>query len=175
MKDLIKVFFEILVKLNGDNLVLSGGSAIQAHGLNFRSPSDLDVSIYRPTKEQEAVLDTISALTFRDHDGIETSYTNDGKKLYKFYINSCWMDILIEKDSEPDNGLLLYEHRGIMFKVQSIRNIIAAKSRYKRDKDLMDFMNLKNNNFNYVEPQTNGNMSVKSLCPDDYENGRGEV
>ena len=55
---------------------------------------------------------------------------------------------LLIYESEIDDTKVRVEESSVRVRVQSIENIIKAKSMYGRVKDLTDFINLKNLNFN---------------------------
>jgi hypothetical protein len=134
-------FHDLLRKINGSNVVISGAVALLAHGLQFRKPSDLDISIYIPTGDQKQILDALSCLAENSKE-----YCFD-KRVYRFVKNGWHADIVIEKEGYP-RGLLTYEFCGDIFKIQSIDNVIAAKRKYNREKDWKDLAALKHDNFN---------------------------
>jgi diphthamide synthase (EF-2-diphthine--ammonia ligase) len=139
----LSVFYEVLKKINGSNVVLSGAVAIKMHGLYLsRHAADLDVSIYLPTDVQKMALELLSTLAV---NGTEYCGT---KRVYRFVKGDLCMDLLIESESVP-GGLLEYNYKTEHFKVQSVENIIIAKRKYNREKDWRDFADLKNQNFNF--------------------------
>ena len=146
MQKTLKVFRKTLDTLNKEeNLVLGGSTALNLHGINTnKMPEDLDVIIYLPTGGQLNFLKSIEDFSDFEQD---TGY----EQVYKFkkVKDDCTftLDILIEQCPLPEN-LLLFKSESVLFKIQDINNIIAAKSSYGREKDLKDLLHLKNLNFN---------------------------
>jgi len=149
----ISTFLHILKPLAGnhvnlENVVISGATAIKAHGLILnREPSDLDVAVYQPTDEQlEIILKGEKAMTAGPYPE---------QRVFKFYHDGQSMDIVVEYEETPP-GLLYHAHyygdEVLFFKIQSIENCVAAKRMYNREKDWRDFQDLKNSNFNMTQP-----------------------
>lgn len=124
-----------------------------------RESNDLDIIIYSPTDNQKKILNQFAIFDLiKDRP---CSYTSNNCKAIKLSREGLFMDIIVENSIIPTN--LLYYRYGcsdIMYKVQNIYNIIEAKNSYKiksnenplikyiRGKDLEDFIDLKNSNFN---------------------------
>ena len=162
----ISEFSNILSRLNNEgdnNLVLGGTHAMILHGLKTpRIPGDMDIIIYSPTEKQLETLEVLRDLMV-DKEELFNEYNRISFKFEKKIDNVVHtevytLDILLEFMPFPEN-LLIYESEiddtkvrveesSIRVRVQSIENIIKAKSIYGRVKDLTDFINLKNLNFN---------------------------
>lgn len=140
MENTLKTFSKTLIRLNkGNNLVLGGSCALSLHGLNTsRVPEDVDIILYKPNPSQIKLLELLS-----DFSEIEESYG----KVFKFKKEGYTLDILINIEPEPKN-LLFYINGEIKIKVQNVSNIVKAKASYKRKKDFLDLISLKNLNFN---------------------------
>lgn len=140
-------------------MVIGGSTALKLHGLNFsREVSDLDIIIYSPTVEQTIYLSELGKLHMKEgsiylnRKVIKVEHKSFLRKVYK-------MDIIIENKPTPKNLLFvdIFNHK---VKVQSISNIVEAKSSYVKfldfrgsseyysKKDIFDLLDLKNSNFN---------------------------
>jgi len=158
--DIINSFKNLIQQLKQENnLVIGGTTALMFHGLICRSPSDLDIIIYKPTERQKNI---ITALL--DFDSV-CNYVTDirDRRAFKFNKEGYVVDILLEKESHPNmDDLLLKSIDSNYYRIQSVQEIVKAKSKYVlhdneglskeclyvREKDLKDFLELKNNNFN---------------------------
>lgn len=151
-------FENLLHPFGTDNMVLSGSMALKEHGLNFnREIPDLDVAIYNPTAEQLKYIETIKFFSYNN----ETAYKNE--KVFKFKKDNLVLDLLIsDKSISPDSHYLFFKYRSTYYKVAPIKDVVAAKNSYTyaakqgsyiREKDITDFMMLKNDNFNMSRPK----------------------
>jgi hypothetical protein len=116
---------------------------MKIHGLNFsRSVGDLDIIVTNPTEKQK---DYLKALKFFDIVD-DIGYVNETNiKLKK---NGYFLNILIvEPHNEPITPMF-YCYKDKYYGVVSIAEVINAKKRYSRSKDIKDFILLKNENFN---------------------------
>tara|TARA_R110000803_G_scaffold210835_1_gene284192 strand:+ start:58100 stop:58564 length:465 start_codon:yes stop_codon:yes gene_type:complete len=142
----IREFGNLLVELNkGKNIVLGGSNALMLHGIRLdRIPEDVDIILYKPTEAQMGYLESI-----KDFNMLQESIDlyNETPTVFKFKKYNLTLDILIEDKPMPDN-LLKFKKGYINIGVQNISNVISAKSRYSRTKDLKDLLMLKNINFN---------------------------
>ena len=146
------------------NVVIGGTCALIAHGLNVgREPNDLDVIIYRPSTEQLRYLDSIRLFSLKHSTGTGADLTGDlHLRSLKFKKNGLILNILFERDKAKPSFLLRFWDAGASYKIQDIASVIEAKNsyilqphttgltgeRYARVKDLFDFQQLKNLNFN---------------------------
>jgi hypothetical protein len=159
----LNTFKEIIKSLNtSDNLAIGGYQALKLHGLTLnRQPSDLDIIIFQPTPRQLATLKVLQCF-----DCIKRPRDVDFEhiKVFKFKKHDMFMDVIIAK--EYIGPLLSFNYEGGSFKVNSIFEVIRAKASYKsrrnedgpdytnetntyaRAKDMVDFQQLKNINFN---------------------------
>jgi len=144
MKELNKyldTFSPILEKLDSTNVRLGGTLILKLHGLNFSRPiGDLDVIITNPTTTQ---WDYLKDIEFFQSD---ESYSNQYN--FKFKKENLHLNILLIENHNDDLGNLFYTHGGKMYRIISIAEIINAKKKYSRSKDISDFLLLKNENFN---------------------------
>ena len=165
LEDTTRVFKRVLDKLKGpfDNIVIGGSLALHMHGLKLgREVADIDVIIYKPTKEQLEVLELL-----KNFDMVEGRPYGEEVKCIKLkrtsYGDEFTMDILVETVQAPSD-LLFADIRGVRYRIQSIDEVIKAKSSYEfhmndkgestgyaRAKDLRDFLLLKNHNFNPIK------------------------
>tara|TARA_R110000772_G_C13310332_1_gene440569 strand:- start:6670 stop:7140 length:471 start_codon:yes stop_codon:yes gene_type:complete len=140
-------FNHILSKLNNSkNLVIGGTHALYLHGINLgKDPDDLDIIIYKPTKEQLEILAILREVS--EGDCADSSHGNRSLKLKK---NGKCLDILLEDKASMPEGLLQYvnETGTITGNVQSVQGVIDAKASYGRSKDHLDMIKWKNLNFN---------------------------
>lgn len=143
----LQTFRKILNELSSlspsENTKIGGSFALHLHGLNFRAPQDLDIIVYKPTPEQVKFLQTLRIFASKDEYGYER--VNN----IKIELNDLILNILVvERSITPI--LLRYNHREIelSFAVVGANEIINAKKKYNRVKDLQDFILLKNENFN---------------------------
>lgn len=129
------------------NLVIGGMHALRLHGLVMhREPSDLDIVVYQPTKEQ---LQYLAALC----DRAEVKEDDENYRSYKVESNGFVVDFLLETGENMPSNLLGFSHLGFQFFVQSVEGVISAKRCYnnadfQREKDITDCESLKANNFN---------------------------
>lgn len=136
-------FSKTLERLNLDNnLVLGGSNALMLHGIQTKkTPEDVDIVIYQATDRQLDFLETLQ----------EFSTLGSSGKVFKFKISrnneDYTLDILLEDGPLPSN-LLYYIKGNIKVRIQDVFAIIKAKADYKRNKDLIDLLDLKNLNFN---------------------------
>lgn len=148
MNKTLMAFSTMLLDLNkGNNLVLGGSCSMVLHGLVTKDlPGDVDIIIYKPTKEQDRVLDSLR--DFNTMDNGEGYFSNT---VYKFKKTNNGvtrtLDVLIQEEPLPNN-LLWYINGKVRIRIQDIYTIIAAKAGYGRTKDYKDLLNLKNLNFN---------------------------
>jgi hypothetical protein len=127
---------------NTNNVRLGGSMILKLHGLNFSRPSgDLDVIITNPTEEQKQYL---KHLSFFDQN--DTSYPNEMN--YKFKKQNLCLNILLVENFEEKIENVFYKHKDKYYNIVPIKEIINAKKRYNRSKDIIDFLLLKNENFN---------------------------
>jgi hypothetical protein len=139
-----QIIIDDLTKLSSNTNVRLGGSLIlKLHGLNFsRLIGDLDLIITNPNEKQKDYLKALSFFSYKDH----TNYKDEFN--YKLKKNNLVLNIL-----ETDSPLLpitpmFYYYENKYYNVVSINEIINAKKRYNRSKDISDFLLLKNENFN---------------------------
>lgn len=141
----------------GGNVILGGSAALQLHGLNLsRRVDDLDIIIYKPTEEQMKVLELMEPFNLSLFP-IYSEFEKSERRVRKFEIRGVKLDIILEKEIEkPQNLLLFHIHTCFTIPIQSIENVIAAKNSYtlkehtyRRSKDMEDLIDLKNKNFNF--------------------------
>ncbi len=141
LQNTLNEFNSYLESLKGLNLVIGGSWALRLHGLILeKEPNDVDIVIYRPTPEQLTFLDSISMEQdeIRDDDHYE-------ERSYKFTRNGFTIDFLLETERELPEIILSYN---LHLYVNSIEEILRARSRYMRDKDILDTDSLKKLNLN---------------------------
>jgi hypothetical protein len=153
----LNTFKELIdqLKEKENNVVIGGMQALTLHGLNFsRETQDLDLIIYNPTPNQSIALQALKIFQVT-RENMQVSY-GEIQKSNKFRKDNLFIDILIEVGQKPE-GLLNHINGEMQLPVQSVKNVIAAKASYKyegvggfyvREKDLLDFIDLKNSNFN---------------------------
>jgi hypothetical protein len=141
-------------------------------------PADLDIIIYNANPRQRAIFEKLrenDIVSDRPRRAVqEVGYEGDTTvKVIKLESNNGLLaDIIKEEDTHPDGveSLLTYRIGNTSWPVQSIRRVIEAKAsysfshsgtelpkeegepiklqKYMRSKDLIDFIDLKNLNFN---------------------------
>lgn len=128
---------------NGSSNVVLGGSLIlKIHGLNFsRKSEDLDVIINFPTPKQNEYIKAISNFS-------ENNSEYWGKDNLKFSKNNLYINVLINNTVEVNDFFLQYKWGNKLYDINSVSEIIKAKSLYGRVKDFKDMILLKNENFN---------------------------
>ena len=140
------------------NVIIGGSVALMLHGLQIgREPGDLDLVIYTPTDRQMIVLS--DSRTFKN---AEESGEYGGYKCAK---EGRVLNVLIEVNKPVPSGLLGGMFTGYSHLIQSIDNVMAAKTRYARPKDFYDLQQLKNLNFNSPQP---ADAVVRVLAEDGY-------
>ena len=158
----IETFLPILSLIDGLNVVIGGIEALRIHGLTVRESNDLDVIIYQPNLRQKQVINNLSIF---EQDKPKNNNQGTYQRSFKFKKNDLFIDILFEEDKPMPEDLLLYRYKLVhpikIFSIQSIQNVIDAKRNYHNDfhtsegikqysriKDMKDFQDLKNHNFN---------------------------
>lgn len=164
------------ISTNPDNVVIGGKCALKLHGLNMSTkPSDLDIIVYAPSQAQYNILNSlreVNTIEDRPSRAIETDYDGvQSVKVIKIELaDGSKMDIIKESEYHPDGteNLLRMTSKKTSWPIQSIRRVIEAKAsysfshgkkigegeteaelvKYMRAKDLIDFLDLKNLNFN---------------------------
>jgi len=165
MQNYLQTFKNFIQPLGTDNVVIGGTLALKAHGLIMsREATDLDLIIFKPTDKQLEYIKLMSAFQkeFIDDEALKNPFSDYHRKSYKFKKNELIIDILLQDKFVP-NDLLLFNFDGTYYKIQSVKNTIDAKrsymfdnkydsrtgnSSYIREKDVKDFNDLKNSNFN---------------------------
>src|ERR1700761_3055210 len=172
----VETFEDILFDIQGSNTVIAGTNNLLMHGLIMnRMPEDLDIIIFKPTKRQDELLNKlkeIRQIPLNEPDTDEHDYTGeiikDAKlRSIKIQRGDLCLNFILERHLETPSDLLYarIELKGnvIMMKCQSISANIEAKAGYKvmkegknglitwhrRLKDVIDFQDLKNSNFNF--------------------------
>ena len=159
MQKYLKTFKKLIEPLGTSNVVIGGALSLKAHGLNMnREAEDMDLIIFDPTPQQINYIKSFEFFSMpRDLPFNVNSYN---QRSFKFQKDGLIIDILISKIPVPEN-LLYYNFDGTFYKVQSVSGTIDAKrsyyyernendktSKYVRNKDVEDFIDLKNSNFN---------------------------
>jgi len=126
-----------------NNVRLGGSLVFKVHGLNFsRKTDDLDIILVNPTEEQKTYLNLIRAFSILKGD-YDYETTN-----FKFVKDGLILNILVINDYTDENQYkTYYKHKNIYYEVVAINEIIKAKKRYNRNKDINDFELLKKENF----------------------------
>lgn len=162
-------FKDIIAEIMDINVVIAGAHALHLHGLILgRLPVDLDLAIYNPTGRQ------LNALKYWKYfDEIQKRPQGDGPyteaniRAYKFKKGNYCLDLIIEHQTMVPDDLLCIEYGGVYYKVQSVEGVMEAKRRcffdrkpgswgneepapvrFVRQKDILDYIELKNLNFN---------------------------
>jgi hypothetical protein len=146
LNEYLEAFSEIIYNLQKEskyeNVKIGGSLLLKVHGLNFRKSDDIDVIIYKPNDKQKERLKILKEFRITNHPS--DYFDSDNFKIEK---NDLIMNIM-SVDEEPSEYSLKYKFKNRYFNVVGIDEIIAAKKSYSRKKDLTDFINLKNLNFN---------------------------
>jgi hypothetical protein len=169
INDYIHTFRVLLSRINDYNVVLAGVNALKLHGLKMSRPAnDLDVVIFKPTEKQISFLRDISVLQINENrfDDSASMIQDEnyplGKIILKFKKDNLNLDIIFSDDKVPENLLYhkqIINNKIVEFKIQNITLNIEAKNSYsvrnedglrlyRRIKDMVDFQDLKNSNFN---------------------------
>ena len=142
--DVFQIIISDLTELSPStkNVRLGGSLILKLHGLKFsRSIGDLDIIITNPTEKQK---DYLKALRFFNYE--DDGYINENN--YKFKKNGFILNILVVDPYTLPTIPMYYNYNNTYYGVVSINEIIDAKKRYSRNKDISDFLLLKNENFN---------------------------
>jgi len=145
------------------NIAIGGYQALKLHGLILnREPKDLDIIIFQPTQLQIAALSVLICFDIIRDRPKDLKFENF--KAFKFKKNDIYLDVIIS--NLPMENLLTFSCSAGDFKVNTIQGVIEAKASYKfrrneetvdyaneiclyaRAKDMLDFQQLKNINFN---------------------------
>lgn len=169
IKDYLSTFQKIINLIIWPNVVIGGKQALRLHGLNMTTPpADLDLIIFTPTVKQMEALKILSIFDCVENRPKKSELDYPGNELHqkamKFKKDGLFLDIIIAKHIPLPSGLLNYVFNGNSFPVNTIKNIIDAKrsyfferqdekdyilpAKYSRTKDMEDFIDLKNKNFN---------------------------
>jgi len=146
MKELNKYLdtFNIIIKDLSEyqsNVRLGGTLVLKLLGLNFsRSVGDLDIIIVNPTRDQKIYL---KGLEFFNING-----GSPGDNNFKFKKSDLYLNILCVDNYTGNIGSLYYTYNNVKYPLVPINEIIEAKKKYARKKDMQDFIMLKNENFN---------------------------
>lgn len=166
LHEMLDLFNPILTYYHNEpsNVVIGGSYALIQHGLNIgREPVDLDIIIYKPTESQLNILSMQSAFQQKTKNTIpELEYAIKKQRSWKFKKQNNVLNILLEREKDIPEDLLLLRHNKYRFQIQSIKNVIDAKNsyllkdncgnaNYTRIKDVKDFENLKKLNFNLLD------------------------
>ena len=160
LKKTLSAFAETIKILNGENLVLGGSNALELHGLEIgREANDVDLIIYRPTTEQTAFLDMTRQVNGQKIKLDPSDYPVRVTKFIRNLDKKYSLDVIVSNEEMPKD-LLSYDFLEGKLKIQSIHNIVKAKSGYLHkvdnrgscwyisEKDSKDLQQLKNLNFN---------------------------
>ena len=136
---------QTLNELNSNSTRIGGSMLFELYGLKFhRVPDDIDIIITNPNKDQELFLKTLRL--FRSHEkGDYIYYGGDNFKIKK---NGCILNILVVREYKQNILPIFYQHNNYNYPLVTINEILDAKRKYKRTKDIYDFEKLKNLNFN---------------------------
>lgn len=151
LKEYLQIFAPLLNELMDTNIVIGGIHALRAHGLTTRDTGDLDVIIYNPTERQlEIIRNRTWEMEVVEREDEYEERPGEKRRSFKFGVDrQTVIDFLMEYDTPmPENLLLVPGQGGDLYFVQSIEEVIKAKARYGREKDLEDFKQLKEKNFN---------------------------
>lgn len=141
------------------NVVIGGTHALFLHGIIMhRAADDIDLIIFQPTDEQRQYVQKICAGDDNeaDKDDYEDAdYNTDNHRSYKLAVKAVTVNFLLSTEELPDQ-LLLFSGGNTILRVNSVQNIIDAKSAYFngeafRAKDVKDCEHLKQYNFNLIE------------------------
>jgi hypothetical protein len=136
--------FNIIIKDLSEyqpNVRLGGTLVLKLLGLNFsRSVGDLDIIIVNPTKEQKTYLKGLKFFNINS--------SSPGDYNFKFKKSDLYLNILCVDNYTGNIGSIHYTYKNIKYQLVPINEIIEAKKKYARKKDLQDFIMLKNENFN---------------------------
>ena len=163
-EQILKRFEPLINNLWEDqNLRIGGGTALRLHGLVFRKSNDVDIIVHRPTQRQR---DIVKALEVFD-EVVNYNTNKEDRHAWKFTKDGATLDIIFEEKTKDINAdefnqkpELHINILGRWFPVQPVKRIIDAKASYiihdnntrderARKKDMVDFLNLKNDNFNF--------------------------
>jgi hypothetical protein len=143
----LEVFHKIIDDLNEirptheSNVRLGGSLILKLHGLNFsRKSDDLDIILNNTSPFQKDYIKAMS--NFR----VDETYGNEDIN-YKFAKNGLCLNILLVNQL-INCSPITYKFRSKYYDIVPISEIIQAKARYGRKKDLSDLILLKNENFN---------------------------
>jgi hypothetical protein len=143
--NVFQIIIDDLVQLSPStkNVRLGGSLILKLHGLNFsRSIGDLDIVITNPTEKQKDYLKALRFFNCKD----DSNYGNETN--YKFKKNGFVLNILVVDPYTLPIIPIFYCYQTKYYGVVSVEEIIDAKKRYNRKKDISDFLLLKNENFN---------------------------
>lgn len=160
----LDVFASLIATVQGDNVAIGGWHSLALHGLNMsRQTKDLDIVIFSPTKEQIAALESVKFFkVVRKDDNPDHNYPIAQCDSVQFCKGGLTVDFLLEPNKPTPEDLLTYTYNGVSYKVQSVQGTIDAKNSFTRKgddgvpvprlKDVLDFLDLKQSNFNLKLP-----------------------
>jgi hypothetical protein len=140
-----KTIIDNLIHFNKEskNVRLGGSIILKTYGLNFsRKVGDLDLIITNPNKEQRAYVKGLKI-----NNKLSSSYYyHDNVKIFKN--NLCLNILLVDPCYKNIVNNISYKFGNVEYILVPINEILDAKKSYKRNKDITDFLMLKNENFN---------------------------
>lgn len=151
ISEILDTFYPLISNLLEHNVAIGGLHALRLHGLKTRDPEDFDLIVYNPDENQLAWVRqhdfTGEQIPKEEDDDYDEPDNGDKRRSYKFSKSEMVLNVLMEFQHPFEENLLLFEHNGIQYQVQSISSVIDAKRRYGRDKDIEDINQLAIFNF----------------------------
>ena len=162
MKKYLDTFNQIILPLrknySGSNVYIGGSAALKLHGLTLnREINDLDIVILNSTNQQADYLESIKFF----NTPVNEKYPN-GNTCLRFVKDNLVLNVLLDRKENfaqfNEDDLLYYSYQELFYKVCPVSMIMEAKRKYikertegnyVRQKDMLDFIDLKNSNFNY--------------------------
>lgn len=124
----MKKVIEYLNKLiSCDKIIYTGSFALNLMGITDKV-KDLDVIVVNPSTDTLAVLERLHV------PYIKTDYPKDPRQ-FRIVVDSVSVDIWVETNKVED--CLEVNYDGLTINIAKVNNIIKAKKRYKKLKDIL--------------------------------------
>jgi hypothetical protein len=134
----IDLLHQLKKKLPAERFVIGGSNAMKLHGVKLaKEPGDLDIILEKPMPH------AISNLELFQATNPNPKFTGNANMSYSFYIDNIKVDVWIRNHA---NDEVLLQHEG--FYVNSIRDIVEAKTLFNRAKDWIQLMQWASSIFN---------------------------
>lgn len=149
IKKFLREFDEVFREWKTEDMpmVIGGIWALKLHGVEVRDSLDLDIIVYNPTSDFTVYLQSLPGIELGRGSHLEDPHTGENWRSWKLTKNKLTVDFITEWEENEPEGLLSFEFKDRVWKVQGVSTVIEKKKIYNREKDKKDFEDLKRDNF----------------------------